>query len=75
MRKIIPALSLLLPIFIVSILLFIFSPTGSTIQSIIYTVVSSAVGIIVGFACLFLIALLVLMAKSGLDILFKKKST
>jgi len=75
MKKIIPSLSLLLPIFIVSILLFMFSPTGSLIQSIIYTVVSSAAGILVGFACLFLIALLVLMAKSGLDLLFKKKST
>jgi len=74
MKKIIPALSLLLPIFIVSILLLIYSPTGSLVQSIIYKVVSSAAGIVVGFACLFLVAILVLMAKSGLDILFNKKS-
>jgi threonine/homoserine/homoserine lactone efflux protein len=75
MKKIIPALSLLLPIIIVSIVLILLSPTGSLIHSIINTVISSAAGILVGFGCLFFIALLVLMAKSGLELLFKKKST
>ena len=75
MKKIIPALSLLLPIYIVSILLYVFSPAGSLTKSIICTVVSSAAGVVVGFGCLFCIAILVLATKSGLDLLFKKKST
>ena len=74
MRRIIPALSLLLPIYLVSALLFFFSPEGSLLRSILYLVISYSAGILVGFGCLFVVALLVLMAKYGLDLLFKKKS-